>query len=329
MSVQAKHACKPGASSGLSQVTKKGENENCFPFFPKLPMELQLIVWECAMKEPRVVSIANDLHRGKPKLGPFTYINGVLYRQIPEVFFVNSITRKLVIKRYNIHFGVRFATPSNQPLYTIQHPISTRLYTWNCNFMISDDDLVYFPAWKDVHSPIRYNPTLYGQYAKIKNVLVVDYCGPYTYIEATSMSHRNISWQVNHPGVKGPIRALRNALPLTQNNDGLQVEKIYTVRHSIHPMYRSIWLVASQNVTWADIQLCEKLPYGRAVHEDVFGVGSPRVQIAIDVEKLQLSQLRVTQDPDPEKQIIYLLAPKHHTAPWEWEAYDAQGNGSV
>ncbi|KAI3331667.1 hypothetical protein HD806DRAFT_478002, partial [Xylariaceae sp. AK1471] len=77
-----------------------------FPRFADLPVELRLIVWEMAMEEPRIIHISD--HPLEPMPRRLT-IDGVLFNQVPEFFFVNQECRQVALKQYTA-VAARFKT---------------------------------------------------------------------------------------------------------------------------------------------------------------------------------------------------------------------------
>ncbi|KAI1402644.1 hypothetical protein F4819DRAFT_485447 [Hypoxylon fuscum] len=88
------------------------DRTNSFTMFNMLPPELRLMIWECAMDEPRIVDIEGPKFRSRfrdsiygvkvdhlahPR---FLRIDGDIYQQVPELFFVNRESRRLAMRRY-------------------------------------------------------------------------------------------------------------------------------------------------------------------------------------------------------------------------------------
>ncbi|KAI6092969.1 hypothetical protein F4821DRAFT_223655 [Hypoxylon rubiginosum] len=76
-----------------------------FTIFGMLPLELRMIIWECAMDEPRIVQLP-DPHFGRTFVDgesgypTFLKIEGHLCQQVPKFFLINRESRQLALKRY-------------------------------------------------------------------------------------------------------------------------------------------------------------------------------------------------------------------------------------
>ncbi|KAI1505767.1 hypothetical protein F5X99DRAFT_404802 [Biscogniauxia marginata] len=127
-------------------------NPRVFSRFPNLPIELRLIIWELAIRHPRVICMDPDLPSRATHLKPFFTIDGDLYRQVPVLYFVNEEARAIASKKYINHICLSIGTHS--------------VY-----YLIAEDDIVHFPL--DFRS--RIDCRISGDMTGIHNFLIYEH----------------------------------------------------------------------------------------------------------------------------------------------------------
>lgn len=86
--------------SSLAQAAEQRTEGSSFTLFPKLPVELRLMVWELALPGPRVITIqarrVSSAARGLPHL--------TADYSIPAIFHTSQESREAVLRKYEFAF---------------------------------------------------------------------------------------------------------------------------------------------------------------------------------------------------------------------------------
>ncbi|KAI1640708.1 hypothetical protein F4809DRAFT_662993 [Biscogniauxia mediterranea] len=292
MSLLPSYASQSKANTGLPQVQCGKNTKIRFPFFPKLPAELQLTIWEWAVAEPRIVYADDDSKHWWHKPRPLTYIKGVPYQQVPDLFFVSRQARGVVAMRYNIHFQMNFQ--------------SRILVLPSCYYMIAEDDMVFL----NVSLP----PTFGGDFKKIKNILI-HVQEPCNIDKVDQLSTRRA---VFHPESScfGTCDYLHD----------MGIRKRYFV---LIDNEKDEFMPDIHSISYSDIKKLESLPNGRAACEKEYGANSPKVQEVLDKLKVLFTENKLSHHEDQDDDIVYLISPGFDPQIWKEMCKKYKGHTSL
>ncbi|KAJ8122982.1 hypothetical protein ONZ43_g958 [Nemania bipapillata] len=126
---------------GSNSVGTAGNRFDRFTLFPHLPTELRLMIWEAAAEQPRFVhmpargcGITSARRRGIPNgSGPRFRIDGVLYEQVPVLFFVSYEAAWVAVRQYTLRFSVS---------YQYRHQTEDSFRTETTNLIMGRNDIL-------------------------------------------------------------------------------------------------------------------------------------------------------------------------------------------
>ncbi|KAI1494108.1 hypothetical protein F5X96DRAFT_666180 [Biscogniauxia mediterranea] len=277
------------ANTGLPQVQCAKNTKTRFSFFPKLPAELQLTIWEWAVAEPRIVyADVCDSKHGWHKPRPLTYIKGVPYQQVPDLFFVSRQARGVVAMRYNIHFQMNF---ESRDLGWIRS---------SCYFMMAEDDMVFLTDFLP--------PTFGGDFKKIKNLLI-HVQQPWDIDKVDQLSTRRAMF---HP--ESSCFGTCDYLGTCGYLHDMGIRKRFFV---LIDNEKDRFMPDIHSISYSDIKKLESLPNGRVACEKEYGANSPKVQEVLDKLKVLFTENKLSHHEDQDDDIVYLISPGFNPQIWK------------